>query len=175
MKKVFIGGLLSTVLICACATMDNQNKPVSVWTYEKDAITLKFKTDKKLNLWKRKPHTLPVCIYQLKDTTAFNKLTCDQTGLKELLECEVFDLSMAASKRIIVKPGDNVGIKLDRVEDARYVAVVAGYYTVAKEGIVRLYEIPAEPEKKPFWHGKTRRPLPVLINLVLGPSQLQDP
>jgi len=175
MKKIFIGSLLVAAFVCACATAGKQHEPVSIWTYEKDAITLNFKTDKKLNLRNRKPHTLLVCVYQLKNTTAFSKLTGDQTGLKELLECEVFDLSMAESKRIIVNPGDDVNMKLDRAEGVHYVAVVAGYYTIEKNQIVRLYEIPALPEKILFWKTKNLKPRPIQINLVLGASQLQDP
>ncbi|MEN6473295.1 MAG: type VI secretion system lipoprotein TssJ [Syntrophaceae bacterium] len=175
MKKVCTGSLLVAVLVCACATTGKHQEPVSIWTYEKDAITLNFKTDKKLNLRNKKPHTLLVCVYQLKDPTAFNLLTRDQSGLKELLECELIDLSMVASKRIIVNPGNDVDMKLDRAEGARYVGVVAGYYTVEKGQIVRLYEIPALPEKRLFWKTKTLKPRSILINLILGASQLQDP
>lgn len=175
MKKLFIGSLILAAFICGCATTGKKQETESIWTFEKDAITLTFKTDKKLNLRNKKPHTLLVCVYQLKDTTAFNVLSNDPTGLKELLECEVFDLSMATSKRIIVNPGNDVTVNLDRAQGARYVGVVAGYYTVEKNQIVRLYQIPALPEKVLFWKTKNLKPRPTQINLILGASQLQDP
>ena len=93
------------------------------------------------------PQNLALCVYQLKDITAFNKLAGDEVGLKELQECEVFDLSMAESKRIVAKPGQDITMMIDRVEGAQYVAVVAGYTTVERSGIARLYQIPALPEK----------------------------
>jgi len=175
MKRLFIGSLILAACLCACATTGKKQEPVSIWTYEKDAITLAFKSDKKLNLRNKKPHTLLVCVYQLKDPTAFNVLSNDQTGLKELLECEVFDLSMAESKRIIVNPGNDVTVNLDRAEGAQYVAVVAGYYAVERKQVVRLYQIPALPEKVLFWKTKTLKPRPIQINLILGASQLLDP
>jgi len=175
MKRLFIGVLILAAFVCGCATTGKRQETESIWTYEKDAITLAFKSDKKLNLRNKKPHTLSVCVYQLRDTTAFNVLSNDQTGLRELLECEVFDLSMVASRRIIVNPGDDVTVNLDRAQGARYVGIVAGYYTVEKDQIVRLYQIPAVPEKVLFWKTKTLKPRPVRISLILGASQLQDP
>jgi type VI secretion system VasD/TssJ family lipoprotein len=175
MKKIFIGSFLLAILVCACATTAKEQKSANIWAFEKDAITLDLKTDKKLNLRNKKPHTVLVCVYQLKHPTAFNKLTRDQTGLQELLECQVFDPSMVASTRIIVNPGQDINMKLDRAEGTQFVALVAGYYTVDKNKIVRLYQIPALPKKYLFWRGKTLKPNPISITLILGASQLDDP
>lgn len=173
MKNILIGCLFLAVF--ACATTGKQQEPASIWTYEKDAIMLNFKSDKKLNLRNRKPQNLALCVYQLNDITAFNRLAGDEVGLKELQECEVFDLSMAESKRIIAKPGQDVTMMIDRVEGAQYVAVVAGYPTVERGRVARLYQIPALPEKAMFWNGKTLKPRPIQIDLILGASRLQDP
>lgn len=175
MKNLIISSLLVTLLVCGCATTAKEQKQASIWTFEKDAIVLNFKAEKQLNLKNKKPRTLMVCVYQLKNTTAFNKLTSDQTGLQELQECQVFDLSMAESTRIVVNPGQDVNMRLDRAEDAQYIAVVAGYSMVDKSRIVRLYQIPTLREKKLFWRSKTLKPSPVQIKLTLGASQLQDP
>ena len=82
---------------------------------------------------------------------------------------------MAECKRIIAKPGQDVTMMIDRAEGAQYVAVVAGYPTVERGRIARLYQIPALPEKVLFWNSKTLKPRSVRIDLILGASQLQDP
>ncbi len=175
MRKVIIWSLFLAVFACACATTGKQQETASIWTYEKDAIMLNFKSDRKLNLRNRKPQNLALCVYQLKNTEAFNKLAGDEVGLRELQECEVFDLSMAEGTRIIAKPGQDVTMTIDRAEGARYVAVVAGYPTVERGRIARLYQIPALPEKVMFWNSRTLKPKSVRIDLILGATQLQDP
>ena len=175
MKKAVFFCLILVPFICTCATTPSQ-PPTAKWEYEKDAITLTLKTDKQLNLKDRKPHTLVVCVYQLKSPNAFSQLAGDRSGLYKLLECQVFDPSVAVSKQIIVNPGKDVNTKLDRAEGATYVAIVAGYYSIEKEKIVRIYKIPEVKEKK--WlimSSKTPKPGKLDINLILDPLQLQDP
>jgi predicted component of type VI protein secretion system len=80
------------------------------------------------------------------------------------------------SKQIVVSPGKDMDIKLDRAEGAKYVALVAGYYTIEKEKITRLYKIPEITERSGFlWLNKTTRPDKLDISLILAPRQLQDP
>ena len=50
MRKVLIWSLLLAVLASACATTGKQQETAFIWTYEKDAIMLNFKSDRKLNL-----------------------------------------------------------------------------------------------------------------------------
>jgi hypothetical protein len=108
---------------------------------------------------------------------AFNQLAGSRGGLYSLLECSVFDpAGVAVSKQIVVSPGKDMDIKLDRAEGAKYVALVAGYYTIEKEKITRLYKIPEITERSGFlWLNKTTRPDKLEISLILAPRQIQDP
>jgi hypothetical protein len=63
---------------------------------------------------------------------------------------------------------------LDRAEGAKYVAIVAGYYVLQKEGMVRVYDVPWFVEKKGFIkRTKVAKPGPLDIDLVLGLDQIQ--
>ena len=160
----------SMFMLSACAA---KQLPPPQWTYEKEAIRMHVKADDKLNLDEGEAHTLLLCAYQLSDPNTFNQLSNDQDGLYKLLECSLFGSGAAASKRMIIQPGQDVNMTLDRAEGARYVAFVAGYYILEKDRMVKMVDIPEFVEKKGFMKKtKTRKPAPLNIDLVLGPQQI---
>jgi len=157
-------------IIYACAS---QPLPPPQWQYEKEAIKLHLKADPKLNLEGGTPHTLLVCVYQLKDPNAFNQLAGDDDGLYKLLECGLFDAAVATSKKLIARPGQDINFVLDRAEGAKYLAIVAGYFTLQKDRMIRLFEIPVVVEKKGFIkRKKIQKPGHLNIELILGPQQI---
>jgi type VI secretion system VasD/TssJ family lipoprotein len=160
----------SILLITACAA---KQLPPPQWAYEKDAIRLHIKADSQLNLNEGAAHTLLLCAYQLTDPNTFNQLSNDQDGLYQLLECSLFGGGAAAAKRMILQPGQDVNMTLDRADGARYVAFVAGYYILEKERMVKVVAIPEFVEKKGIIKRmKTRKPAPLNIDLILGPQQI---
>jgi len=163
---------LGLFVICSCAT---QSVLAPETKYEKDAIHLTLRSDPKLNFNAGMPHTLLVCVYQLKDPNAYNQLANDEDGLYELLECSLFDISVVSSKRLTVHPGQDLEITLDRAADARYVAVVAGYYLIRKERMTRLFEIPVVEKRRGLLFLNKYATLDHLnIELMLGPQQIHS-
>lgn len=158
------------LLLCACAS---KPLPLPNWNFEKAAIHINLTADSNLNLNEEIPHTLLLCLYQLKDRNAFNRIAENQEGIYTLLECSLFDSSVTSVKRLIVNPGQNTNITLDRAEGTQYVAVVAGYYLLAKERMIRFYEIPVEVKKEGMIR-KKKFQVPALMNikLNLGPRQI---
>lgn len=158
-------GILFTV--CSCAP-----RALPQWEYERNAINLHIEADNQLNLRDGASHTLSLCVYQLKDPNAFNQLVDDADGLYQLLECGIFDSGVAVTKRLIIHPNEELDVTLDRAEGAKYVAIVAGYYTIEKDRIVRFYKIPTAKR------GIIRRryvPKTLDIHLNLGPKQILTP
>ena len=91
-----------------------------------------------------------------------------------MLECGLFDAGVATSKRLIVHPGKDVTVTLDRAEGAKYVAAVAGYYVLQKDRMIRMFDIPVVIEKKGFIKTtKISKPGILKIELELGPSQIK--
>ncbi len=174
MKKLYKCLCLTIVIFFVGACASQPVSPPSEWRYEKEAIHFNLKADPQLNLYEGSPHTLLLCIYQLRDPNAFNQLAEDEDGLYKLLECSSFDSSVANSKRLIVQPGKDLTTDMDRAEGARYVAIVAGYYLIQKEGMIRLYDVPWFVEKKGFIRQtKIAKPAALSIDLVLGSQQIQ--
>ena len=170
-RSFAVVSIIFSMLLGACAS---QPLPPPKWSYEKDAIEIHIKSDPKLNLDDGVPHTLVVCLYQLKDPNAFNQLADDEDGIYKLLECSLFDSGVAASKRLIVYPGKDQTVTLDRAEGAKYVAVVAGYYVLQRARMIRMFDVPVVIEKKGFLKTtQTAKPGLLKIDLQLGPLQIK--
>ncbi len=162
--------VFATLFLVSCST---KVLPPPQWTYQKDAVKLHVIADSMLNLDEGKAHTLYVCIYQLKDPNGFNQLAGYQSGLYKLLNCKLFDQGVVASKHLIVRPGEDQTLIMDRAEDGKYLAVVAGYYGVIRNRITRLIKIPVVIEEKGvFSKERTQRPGLLDIKLILGPQQI---
>jgi len=150
--------------------------PPVEWRYEKDGIRLHLVSDPKLNFFQGSATTLLVCVYNLKDPNAFNQLVEEREGLTKLLECGRFDPSVTSMKRIVLQPGQEVNENMDRAEGAKYVGLVAGYYSLQKEKAVRLFPVPLLEESKGLvFREKSSNPAILNIDLYLGPQAIQEP
>jgi type VI secretion system VasD/TssJ family lipoprotein len=167
--------LVSVVFMLVLFSCSKKVLPPPQWGYEKDAIKMQIAADPMLNLDNGKAHTLYVCIYQLKDPNGFNQLSGDPSGLYKLLDCKLFDRGVASARRLIVNPGKDNTLMMDRAENAKYLAVVAGYYGIVKERITRLVKIPVVIEEKGFFlKSKKQKPGLLDITLVLGSEQIDE-
>lgn len=152
-------------LLFAC-TPELLVKQLPEWGYEKNAIKLHLVSDPQLNLYQKKDHSLIFCLYHLRDLNGFNQLVDEQGGLLSLLECKRFDQSVTYVRKFVVQPNQDLTEVLDRTDGAKYVGVVAGYYTQQKESSVRSFKIPISEIKK----GSTiiQKPEQLNIDLYLG-------
>lgn len=168
--KILFISLFVVFAVWSCAS---KPLPPPEMSYDDNAIKIHAKADPQLNLKGGKPHTLMVCVYQLKDPNAFNQFADNEDGLYELLECKLFDASVAATKRLIVQPGTESIFNLDRAQGVKHVGVVAGYYALDKSRMVRLYDIPVVIEKKGLIKKTKTQKMGVLeVELRLGPQQI---
>lgn len=161
-------------LFNACTT-DKKPDPVPARSFGEKAIKISYKSDKELNLYEGKSHTILMCLYQLNDSNIFNELSKSKDGLNKLLGCLRFDESVVGFKRIIVQPGENKTVCLDRAEKAKWVGLVAGYYDLAPGQITHLFEIPVVIKTKGLLFKKRTAEIgDMSINLFLGPSTIHN-
>ncbi len=167
----FFWGIFCVFFLSACATTP---PPPPDYYYGKEAIEVHLQADPLLNLNQDSPHTLLICVHQLRDPNAFNRLIGDTSGIYKLLECSQFDGSVTHSKRIIVQPDQKVSYSIDRAEGTKFVAMCAGYYNVKKDDVVRLYEIPVVTKSLGIF-SRTRVAVPgvLKIELDLGPTKIR--
>jgi type VI secretion system VasD/TssJ family lipoprotein len=158
-------------LLVACSSTTPLVKQPPEYGYEKDAIQLHLVSDPQLNLYQKKAHSLIVCLYHLRDPNSFNQLINEKDGLPRLLDCSRFDPSVTYSRRFVVQPNQDVTELLDRTDGAKYVGLVAGYYTLHKENSVRFFSIPITEVK----NGSTlvQKTAKLNIDLHLGSQEIK--
>lgn len=173
MKNAGIGVLLilAAVFLVSCASTP---LPPPDYFYGKDEIHIDINADPRLNQSEGSAHTLLLCVHQLRDPNAFNRLAGSTKGIYQLLECSQFDAGVTNSKRIIVQPGQQVKYTLDRAEGTRYVAIAGGYYNLKKEDVTSLFEIPVvEKTLGTFSRTRITEPGTLTIQLELGPQAIR--
>lgn len=134
-----------------------------------EAVHLSIKADPQLNYYQAGPHALFLCIYHLKDSAMFNQLMDEKDGPAKLLECGRFDPSVLRSSSMIIQPSQEVTESLGRVEGARYVGIIAGYYNdFRKERIARSFRIPGIDSASGQKMGT------LYVDLYLGPQGMAE-
>lgn len=169
-KTFFLITCLFLMVSCASTTI----KPPE-YKYAKDSIQITVKADKQLNRYEGAPHTLMACVYQLDSRNSFNLLAGDIDGLYTLLECSLFDASVTSVERLIIQPGQLSTVVYDRVDNTRYVAVVAGYNNMDQDGDVRVFDIPIKRDAEGFISTTiTEIPDELKIDLIMGPERIRN-
>ena len=165
---------LFMIAVCLLSCASKPPKPPDQWPYEKDAVHFRVNADAQLNYQDGMPHTLLLCVYQLREPNVFNQLTGNEEGLYKLMECGLFDASVVGAKRLIIHPGTVSTYILDRAENAKYIAVVGGYYVLHKENIVRLFEVPVIRVREGLKLTKVSKPGALKMEITLGPKQIVE-
>ena len=140
MKKLLIVPMLMIAILLSSCSMLSPN--TSKWKAQKEGIILHLQSDDKLNYKDGKYYTLFMVVYQLTKPDSFNLRTQDEEGLRELLSKKIFDSTVVGMKSIIIYPSSDKTYKIDRATGAKHVAVIAGYRTMVKERMVRIFDIP---------------------------------
>ena len=162
-------GIVLPLLLASCAGGSSSGGGAAgsgTYQYEKDAISLHLKGDPKLNLFEKRPHTLLVCVYQLRDPNALNQVLQDAEDVTKLLECGRFDPSIVNVKKFILQPGKEISEALDRAEGARYIGIVAGYFNLDKQRASRIIPVPVSG-----LFGK--KAATMNLEVFLGPDEIQ--
>ncbi len=166
-----LGILFALLATTSCS--HKLNKPE--WIFEKTSLRMHIRADNKLNLYKNKAHTLYVCFYQLEELNAFDKLTEDSAGIRQLLDCRLFDDSVAAANSKVIHAGEDIVLTLDRAERAQYIAFVTGYSSVLNnERAVRRHQFQVKKSLKSFFKQEySCEPCEMGIEISLDENQIE--
>lgn len=144
--------------------------------YQPKSILISCKADSMLNFYDDASHSLMIAVYQLDNINAFNQLAKDQEGIKKLLSVDKFDKSVLGYDRYFAEPGETKQIAIDRLEGAKWIGIVAGYYDFIPEQAMRTYEIPIIIEKKGMYGFRKTEAniMELIVNLYLGSNSIQE-
>src|SRR5690606_34399096 len=95
-----------------------------------------------INAYFNQPHTLILGVLQLEDSKPFLQLLNDPRTLTAMLASGKPNSDILQMDRYVVSPGKRDILDIDRVQDARFVGIVAGYYNFDPSGAARLFRIP---------------------------------
>ena len=157
------------VLLCLCALLaacgaSEPPKPTLVaddpelvlWPRAEKALRLHFRTDRNLNTYDGKAHSLQICVYQLDKPEAFLNLASTAEGIATLLRAEPFDASVKNVTRLFVQPLEETFAELDRAASATFVGIVCGYFDSTPQHAANMWPIkPRETKSGVFFKSTT--------------------
>jgi len=145
-------------------------------SFERDAIRIRYTADGSLNLYEEKSHAMTLVVYQLNGINEFNQVAKEAEGLVRLLRLERFGGSVLGINQFFIEPGETKILDIDRLENVKWVGIVAGYWNQIPGQTSRAYEMPILIEKKGHYgFRKTEATVtPLMLNLYLGPYSLQE-
>jgi predicted component of type VI protein secretion system len=112
------------------------------WPYAKEAILVDMVADIDLNFYSNQPHTLVLGVVQVADAKVFvDWLAKPEAVLKTLVSGKAAT-EVLKFERYVVSPGKKTALKIDRVQEAKFVGFVAGYYQFNELQAARLFKIP---------------------------------
>ena len=169
----FILVLYAAILFSGSCT--KKPDPVPSYIFASEGVQVRYTADKRLNLYDNRAHTLMLVIYQLDNVNAFNKLSSDRGGLKQLLKAKSFDASVMAVEKRFIEPGVSDKIILNRAEKAKWVGFVGGFYNLETGKVSKTFEIPHAIKSKGFIRKKHYSEIePLFVKLFLGPQSMQE-
>ena len=172
MRRVAYLFLTMTILTCtACAPVVAPPQ----WNHEPEAVRIHIKADHRLNMYNGRAHTLYMCTYQLRELDALDRMTQDSDGIQQLLECRLFDDSVASANSRVVHPGEQITLTMDRASRVKHLAIVTGYSTeLSNERVVRRHNFQTYKQTESYLKRQYRCiPCELNIELALGPYQIE--
>lgn len=112
------------------------------WDYARNAIQIELVANADMNSYFNQPHTLVLGVFQLEDSKAFLQMLGDPKTLTAMLASGTPSKDILQMDRFVVTPDKRTILDLDRVQDAKFVGIVAGYYHFDAAEAARLFRIP---------------------------------
>ncbi|MDR1777097.1 MAG: type VI secretion system lipoprotein TssJ [Desulfovibrio sp.] len=131
-------------------TPESEDPDNVLWGFGDKAIHVNLSADRDLNAFDGRPHSLQLCVYQLAERDAFDRLAGDADGAQTLLQCASFDNSVKSATRIFIQPGENAVHSLNRAEGALLVGVACGFFESTPEQSVKLWQIPLKKKEEGY-------------------------
>lgn len=143
------------------------------WDYARGAIQIELVANADMNAYFNQAHTLVLGLFQIDDAKTFMQLVNDPKTLTQMLASGNPGKEILQLDRYVVSPDKRTLLTLDRVQDAKYLGVVAGYYNFDAQGASRLFRIPLNIQKDGWVTTTyTARPSNLAIRLFLGRQRI---
>lgn len=175
---LLLAGLL--MLCVACGAKKTDPPPEVNWDFKAGAVQITYQASPDLNEYNNSPHTMILMVYQLSEASDFKNYIQSPDGIKRLLNLYDPDERKTVSlknleelQRFVVSPGTKKTLTLDRVKDARWIGLVAGYFNSQPEFCSAALRIPVKRTKEGLIRKKISvEPADLHINIELDANQM---
>lgn len=141
--------------------------------FAQGAITLAIQTDPDLNAVHGIANSCTLLVIQAQQANTLSKLLSNPFALKSLFSAAGAQDEILKVDRYAAMPGQRTTLHIDRSENTRYLAVVAGYYPFPQKQHMALIRIPVTTESSGWWTPRWQAQLaPVTLSLHLGSNSM---
>lgn len=137
-------GVLSGCGLTGPSKEDKQDKAKAEvkWPYAKNGIMIELAADVDLNFHANRSHTLVLGVLQFDNEKTFPKLLTQPKELMKALSNGALPAGAVQIDRYVVSPDVRLLLEIDRVQDAKFVGILAGYYEFDTARSARYFRIP---------------------------------
>ncbi|MFY9346222.1 MAG: type VI secretion system lipoprotein TssJ [Orrella sp.] len=151
----------------------DQAKAKVSWSFEKEGIWLELAAQTDLNFYANRSHSLVLGVWQVDDEKVFVKLMGDPNAISHALATGTLPKAVLQLDRYVIQPDTRTLLKIDRVQDAKYVGIVAGYYVFDPARSARYYRIPLNIQSTGLISKDyTAEPAILALQMVLGSQRI---
>ncbi len=148
--------------------VDQMNAP-----FAQGAITLNITAEPGLNSWNEIANSCTVLVIQAKKASSLNKILSNPAQLKSLFSGAGAEDDILKVDRYPAMPGQRTTLHIDRSENTREVAIVAGYYPFPKKQHMAIVSVPVTLNSTGWWNKIWTASLsPLTLNVTLGSQSI---
>ncbi|PBI77985.1 putative component of type VI protein secretion system [Rahnella sp. BIGb0236] len=171
------GLMLAVMLLAGCATDNDEGRQKAVGEvsapFANGAITLQLRAEPGLNSLNDMPNSCTVLLLQTKDKPALDKTLGNPATLKSLFAGAGSEGGVLQVDRYVMMPGQTNTVHIDRAQDTRNVALVAGYYPFPVKKHMVSAEVPVAAESTGWWEPVWQAHLtPLTLSVTLGSESI---
>lgn len=178
MKGIKISSLLFAMSMtlggCSSDTPSQQQAIEQVAApFSQGAITLNLTAEPGLNAWNEIANSCTVLIIQAQNASTLDKLMSSPVQLKSLFSGAGTEDGILKVDRYPAMPGQQTTLHIDRSENTRQIAIVAGYYPFPQKQHMAQIAIPVVTRSE-GWIGKEwfAELAPLTLDITLGSQSI---
>lgn len=166
--------LVLALVITGCSSPSiNEERQRAIETaraiYASNAIRLRIAAEPQVNAFNNMANSCTVIIVQAQNREWLDKLMANPVLLRNLFSGAGAAEGLLQLDSYVMMPGQTVSLHIDRAQQARYVAVIAGYYPAPDNTDTRIYPLPLSLSQEGWLHTHWRaKYIPMCVTLTLG-------
>lgn len=142
--------------------------------YMQAAITVNISATPDLNALDDIANSCSLLVIQAEKPSVLDKILNNPSQLKTLFSGSSED-EILKIDRYSVMPSQQTTLHIDRTENTRYIAIVAGYYPFPKKQHMSIVRIPVTTSSKGLWTKSWYAEMaPLIINISLGSQSITN-